>query len=54
MKIKYFFQRMASEVCLVDKKLEKAMAEAADIQHGGVFIGNPLVTGTDGTFFFFS
>ncbi|XP_048515552.1 L-lactate dehydrogenase-like [Athalia rosae] len=38
-------RRMASEVCLIDKDGEKAMAEAADIQHAGVFIGNPLVTG---------
>nr|XP_046468991.1 L-lactate dehydrogenase-like [Neodiprion pinetum] len=44
--IAILMRKMASEVCLVDKDAEYAAAEAADIQHGGVFIGNPLVTGT--------
>ncbi|XP_046734187.1 L-lactate dehydrogenase-like [Diprion similis] len=44
--IAILMRKMASEVCLIDKDAEYAAAEAADIQHGGVFIGNPLVTGT--------
>ncbi|XP_015598303.1 L-lactate dehydrogenase [Cephus cinctus] len=43
--IAILMRRMASEVCLIDKDLKKAMAEAEDIQHAGIFLGNPLVTG---------
>lgn len=43
-----FIQRIASEVCLIDKDASKAEAEAEDIRHAGVFLGNPLVTGTAG------
>ncbi|CAL7935477.1 unnamed protein product [Xylocopa violacea] len=39
-------RRMASEVCLIDHNASKASAEAEDIQHVGVFLGCPLVTGT--------
>lgn len=39
-------RRMASEVCLIDHDEKKATAEAEDIQHAGVFLGCPLVTGT--------
>ncbi|KAF7382201.1 hypothetical protein HZH66_013633 [Vespula vulgaris] len=39
-------RKMASEVCLFDKDGNKASAEAEDIQHAGIFLGNPLVTGT--------
>ncbi|KOC64077.1 L-lactate dehydrogenase [Habropoda laboriosa] len=39
-------RRMASEVCLIDHDANKASAEAEDIQHVGVFLGCPLVTGT--------
>ncbi|KAL2713254.1 L-lactate dehydrogenase [Vespula squamosa] len=39
-------RKMASEVCLFDKDANKAIAEAEDIQHAGIFLGNPLVTGT--------
>ncbi|KOX77690.1 L-lactate dehydrogenase [Melipona quadrifasciata] len=37
---------MASEVCLIDHDANKASAEAEDIQHVGVFLGCPLITGT--------
>lgn len=43
-------QRIASEVCLIDQNLDKASAEAEDIQHAGIFLGCPLVIGTSGTF----
>lgn len=39
---------MASEVCLIDKNAGRAEAEAEDIRHAGIFLGNPLVTGTAG------
>ncbi|KAK0180554.1 hypothetical protein PV327_002922 [Microctonus hyperodae] len=39
-------RRMASEVCLIDKNAARAEAEAEDIRHAGVFLGNPLVIGT--------
>ncbi|XP_003705633.2 L-lactate dehydrogenase [Megachile rotundata] len=39
-------KRLASEVCLIDHDANKASAEAEDIQHVGVFLGSPLVTGT--------
>lgn len=39
---------MASEVCLIDKNAARAEAEAEDIRHAGIFLGNPLVTGTAG------
>lgn len=42
------FQRIASEVCLIDQNSGKASAEAEDIQHAGIFLGCPLVTGTSG------
>ncbi|XP_063986220.1 L-lactate dehydrogenase-like [Diachasmimorpha longicaudata] len=44
--IAILMQRMASEVCLIDKNAARAEAEAEDIRHAGIFLGNPLVTGT--------
>ncbi|XP_043518441.1 L-lactate dehydrogenase-like [Frieseomelitta varia] len=44
--IAILMRRMASEVCLIDHDANKASAEAEDIQHVGVFLGCPLVTGT--------
>lgn len=43
-------QRIASEVCLIDQNVDKASAEAEDIQHAGIFLGCPLVIGTSGIF----
>ncbi|KAK2585738.1 hypothetical protein KPH14_010349 [Odynerus spinipes] len=44
--IAILMRRMASEVCLFDKDGNRACAEAEDIRHAGIFLGNPLVTGT--------
>ncbi|XP_043263086.1 L-lactate dehydrogenase A-like 6A [Colletes gigas] len=44
--IAILMRRLASEVCLIDHDANKASAEAEDIQHVGVFLGSPLVTGT--------
>ncbi|XP_035727692.1 L-lactate dehydrogenase-like [Vespa mandarinia] len=44
--IAILMRKMASEICLFDKDGSKASAEAEDIQHAGIFLGNPLVTGT--------
>lgn len=44
---------MASEICLVDKNKEKAEAEAEDIGHASIFLGNPLVIGTHGVYLAF-
>ncbi|XP_015182794.1 PREDICTED: L-lactate dehydrogenase-like [Polistes dominula] len=44
--IAILMRRIASEVCLFDKDENRAMAEAEDIRHAGIFLGNPLVTGT--------
>lgn len=44
---------MASELCLFDKDGNKANAEAEDIRHAGIFLGNPLVTGTSGEIQFY-
>ncbi|XP_031827846.2 L-lactate dehydrogenase isoform X1 [Nomia melanderi] len=44
--IAILMRRLASEVCLIDHDANKASAEAEDIQHAGVFLGSPLVTGT--------
>ncbi|KAH0946522.1 hypothetical protein HN011_008779 [Eciton burchellii] len=44
--IAILMRRIASEVCLIDQNLDKAYAEAEDIQHAGIFLGCPLVTGT--------
>ncbi|CAD1480411.1 unnamed protein product, partial [Heterotrigona itama] len=47
--IAILMRRMASEICLIDHDANKASAEAEDIQHVGVFLGCPLVTGTSST-----
>ncbi|XP_044014447.1 L-lactate dehydrogenase-like [Aphidius gifuensis] len=44
--ITILMRRIASEVCLIDKNASRAKAEAEDIRHAGIFLGNPLVTGT--------
>ncbi|CAD6232990.1 GSCOCG00007084001-RA-CDS, partial [Cotesia congregata] len=44
--IAILMRRMASEVCLIDKNAVRAEAEAEDIRHAGIFLGNPLITGT--------
>ncbi|XP_024884031.1 L-lactate dehydrogenase-like [Temnothorax curvispinosus] len=44
--IAILMRRIASEVCLIDQNLDKASAEAEDIQHAGIFLGCPLVIGT--------
>ncbi|XP_034191224.1 L-lactate dehydrogenase [Osmia lignaria lignaria] len=44
--IAILMKRLASEVWLIDSDANKASAEAEDIQHVGVFLGSPLVTGT--------
>ncbi|XP_076170832.1 uncharacterized protein LOC143148413 [Ptiloglossa arizonensis] len=44
--IAILLRRLASEVCLIDHDANKASAEAEDIQHVGVFLGSPLITGT--------
>ncbi|EFN62192.1 L-lactate dehydrogenase [Camponotus floridanus] len=44
--IAILMRRIASEVCLIDQNQDKASAEAEDIQHAGVFLGCPLVSGT--------
>ncbi|EFN82343.1 L-lactate dehydrogenase [Harpegnathos saltator] len=44
--IALLMRRIASEVCLIDQNLDKAAAEAEDIQHASMFLGCPLVTGT--------
>ncbi|CAK9797915.1 L-lactate dehydrogenase [Anthophora quadrimaculata] len=44
--IAILMRRIASEVCLIDHDGDKASAEAEDIQHVGIFLGCPLVTGT--------
>ncbi|XP_025072917.1 L-lactate dehydrogenase A chain-like [Pogonomyrmex barbatus] len=44
--IAILMKRIASEVCLIDQNLDKASAEAEDIQHAGIFLGCPLVIGT--------
>lgn len=46
-------KRIASEVCLIDKDSPMAEAEAEDIRQAGIFLGNPLVTGTSGDSRFF-
>lgn len=40
-------QKIASEICLLDKE-EKVEAEAEDIRHASIFLGNPLVIGAKG------
>ncbi|XP_034952482.1 L-lactate dehydrogenase B-B chain-like isoform X2 [Chelonus insularis] len=44
--IAILMKRMASEVCLIDKNAVRAEAEAEDIRHAGIFLGNPLIIGT--------
>ncbi|EZA51481.1 L-lactate dehydrogenase [Ooceraea biroi] len=44
--IAILMRRIASEVCLIDQNLDRASAEAEDIQHAGIFLGCPLVTST--------
>ncbi|XP_043469910.1 L-lactate dehydrogenase A chain-like isoform X1 [Leptopilina heterotoma] len=44
--IAILMRRIASEIVLVDKNKEKVEAEAEDIRHASIFLGNPLVIGT--------
>ncbi|XP_020290515.1 uncharacterized protein LOC109858050 [Pseudomyrmex gracilis] len=44
--IAILMRRIASEICLIDQNAERASAEAEDVQHAGMFLGCPRVTGT--------
>ncbi|XP_053970998.1 L-lactate dehydrogenase A-like 6A [Hylaeus anthracinus] len=44
--IAILFKRLASELVFIDLNEDLAKAEAEDISHGAVFLGNPKITGT--------
>lgn len=48
-----YFQRLASELILIDKNENLAKAQAEDIGHVAGFLGNPNIVGTKGPFSYF-